>query len=687
MIRLISLEFKDIGRFTDYQKIDFSKKGNLLQIDGKRLDYNGSSGAGKSTIIHINDMILGLKTRPLNVLQTRKSKNGYWAKGTYSCGANQVILTIERSKKDGLVIEGVCPFTNEQIKISGNNHIAEEYIDRLIGIPRDIFKKMVHKEQKSDGFVLNMPPGDMFKFLANVLGLSNWLEKLKKLDESLTSLENKNASLKDSLEKENERFVLAKQRKEQAEARTKPEKPVLNVDISILDSLKNSYNSIQNDKNKSISEIALPIVENVSLDISEQNLNKEKIKNEHFTLKNAKDQEISNLKADLKDIENKRKEHAEIEDKKTLAKNDILSKRREVKHIDDNMCPTCYQVWNTPSSQDRKKYLNEDISAIAKHFRHLSDLQPRLDVLAGREIFINEKINSLQEDIKKLAIKLKEDDEAINSEILQKRSMFAVIQDNANKRNAERKKEYQDKIASVSSSFDAKLSDIKNQIDNINAAQEFYKKEMDLYAKEIKMISDNLLFETNAYADARRAVENIEDSLKSIEKEIGLTEETKKIVKTFLFKAFDEALESIGQSATSYLSKIPNTSTCTVYFEPFKEVKGKIKEEVTCFISLDGDESIPVKSLSGGERSSIDLAIDFAAADFIQQKTGFGADFMFLDEPFEGLEPQTRVDYVELLRLISGDKRIVIVEHTTEVKEIVEDTITVVRDNEKSYIQ
>ena len=81
-----------------------------------------------------------------------------------------------------------------------------------------------------------------------------------------------------------------------------------------------------------------------------------------------------------------------------------------------------------------------------------------------------------------------------------------------------------------------------------------------------------------------------------VQEEIELAQIAKKAIKSYLSCSFEDALDSIGDKAT-HIRSIPNMSTA-IQFEGLKENKaGKVKEEVTCVISMDGEIGIPVKGL------------------------------------------------------------------------------------------
>ena len=176
--------------------------------------------------------------------------------------------------------------------------------------------------------------------------------------------------------------------------------------------------------------------------------------------------------------------------------------------------------------------------------------------------------------------------------------------------------------------------------------------------------------------------------IKTFDDEIELLTDLKRAVKTFISCSFDDALASIGEVATRMIRSIPNMANATIQLEGTKETKdGKVKEEVNAVIHSDGEESIPIKSLSGGERSSVDLAVDLAVLDLLENKTNKGIDVFALDEGFTGMDTVGIEMALEVLKSSNVNKKIFIVEHNPIIKEMVGSRLVVVRDGETSTLQ
>jgi DNA repair exonuclease SbcCD ATPase subunit len=176
--------------------------------------------------------------------------------------------------------------------------------------------------------------------------------------------------------------------------------------------------------------------------------------------------------------------------------------------------------------------------------------------------------------------------------------------------------------------------------------------------------------------------------LDAVEEELLLAQEAKKAVKSYLSRSFDEALETISDTATQIVRGVPNMANATIKLEGTKETKdGKVKEEIAAIISSDGELDIPIKSFSGGERTALDFAIDLAVIDFLESKTNKGIDLFILDEPFNGLGQGEIEMALEVLQTSNPNKKIVIIEHSPAVDEFVTDKIHVIRDGATSYIE
>jgi translation initiation factor RLI1 len=225
------------------------------------------------------------------------------------------------------------------------------------------------------------------------------------------------------------------------------------------------------------------------------------------------------------------------------------------------------------------------------------------------------------------------------------------------------------------------VNESRSNYERTQSELDSWKKGIERYKSSITMLKSKETETNQKLVDMNSKVVHQTDNLE-------MAEEIKRCLKNYLSCSFDDALESISETATRILRAVPTMSNATIRLEGTKETgAGAIKDQVNAVLDNDGELEIPIKSLSGGERSAVDLAIDLAVCEMIQEKANKGIDIMILDEPFNGFDSVGIENALEMLRTFSTDKRILLVEHDSVAKEFISDKITVIRDGETSYIK
>lgn len=149
----------------------------------------------------------------------------------------------------------------------------------------------------------------------------------------------------------------------------------------------------------------------------------------------------------------------------------------------------------------------------------------------------------------------------------------------------------------------------------------------------------------------------------------------------FLRLVLEEVLYCISQKANAFLHAIPNTIEFTVLIDTEKESKsGKVKKGINLKVYRNGVER-PYKSFSGGERCAINLSIDAAISDIISERSGKKFGWLFLDEATDGMDTVSKLESIEILKQLSHDKLILLVEHTMEINETLDGQIIIEKDS------
>jgi len=364
MLKLKELRFKNIGRFTEEQVIDFQSLGTLVQVDGQNNNTGGSSGAGKSSVFNSIDYLFGLNDIANTVLQSRLTKETIEVSGTFDWDGQE--LTISRSKAKGL---SLATYGNV---ISGSSKLAEEKLDEIIAIPRHLFRPMIHKRQKEGGFFLNFTPKETHEFLTDCLGLTSYRDKSEILDLKIKELTNEKAKLTNELghlnaslqatelslitlgeppiEEIDPRFLLVqKDRLDQSIAKAK--------ELSQKHSQALSYYDLVNKIDFKPTPFDRSGLSELKEQLTVHNLRTKAIySNEHERVRKAQS-EAHLLKSEL--IELKRsKENG------NLAKNKILQLTEELQIINGQTCPTCTQIWPLINSAKRAETIHLEIERL-----------------------------------------------------------------------------------------------------------------------------------------------------------------------------------------------------------------------------------------------------------------------------------------------------------------------------------
>lgn len=682
MLKLKELRFSGIGRFIEEQKISFSNLSNLVQVDGQNNNTNGSSGSGKTTIFNALDYLFGLNDVPNTVLQSRLTKDGISVTGLFDMDGQN--LKISR-------IKGKLAVDLDGDLTTGSSKLSEERLDQILAMPRHLFRPLYHKRQKEGGFFLQFTPKDMNEFLMDCLGLGDYRLKLDIIDKKLKNL----AFSKSMYESDQYGNELALQATQKAIA-SLGQPPIREITREMIVGLKSkSDTSLEALKAlEALHEAATssldrerPNVQFPPFDTTRLEMYQNSVKELQEQLSNRLMAERDRQSKVKNDISEKKSLHNQLSQQiydGVTAKEEAKKIALQVQKIRENVCPTCDQGWNTESAKTTETQLLAKLSICKEKISQGLSAQ----VLANAIMLdIADLTTQLAPQIHPEIPDINEKMSNVTSKILEEKALAAA-----------HNQEYNAKSKLLLDGFAKKQQELR-QIQFQEISQ--LRGQADLDRKTLEMAINKM----KSYEDAKTRYEFLLNSLTTQESshidkkektrlkieaeaiEIGMVEELKSAVKSYISCSFDDALEAIGDTATRIIRNIPNMANATLQLEGTRETKeGKVKEEVNALISVDGDIGVPIKSLSGGERSAVDLAVDLAVVDLIENKTGKGIDLMILDEPFTGLDAISIEMTLEVLKNSNISKRLIIVDHNDSVKEMVGDRLVVVREGVSSTL-
>lgn len=682
MLKLKELHISNIGRFTDTQIINFESIGNLVQVDGENKNTGGSSGSGKSTIFNSLDYLLGLNDLPTTVLQSRLTKDLMNVTGIYDW--DNKVLEITRGKK-GLKI------TVDGEQKDNGSKIAEEYLDIILGMPRTLFRKMMHKRQKEGGFFLDFTPKQTNDFLQDCLNLSEYKNKSTVVENKIKELESSKIQLSSKLES-NRSSLKATQDAIFALGNL----PIQEIDQNVILKLKNQYDiSINTFKELEVKhklelqELEKERPETVVLPYDRSNLDQYEQK------KRSLESQLNSIVMAEKDRQSKvrvliSEKNSKLNTLNIRIRDGELSKKKaveiasQIKKIRDSLCPTCNQTWVTEAAKTKETELLNELIGHKETISIASSSKEELDSLTIEIQYLNYQLAPIEDpNIGLINSNILE----INTLIKQEKINIDQYNFSQNENNRKLTSAFISRQNTLTNKHSMEMNSIRGQADIDRRSLESAVQKMKSY-DEAKSRYNNTLqklkFNESSFDNE---IKLNEEKLERLNDELEQAEELKKIIKSFTSCSFDNALEVISDTATKIIRNIPNMANATIQLEGIKETKeGKVKEEVNAVISMDGELGIPIKSLSGGERSSVDLAVDLAVIDFIESQTGKGCDIFILDEPFTGLDSTSIEHALKILQNSNINKKLIIVDHNEVVKQMVGDRIVVIRDGTNSTI-
>lgn len=670
MLELKELRFKNFGRFLEEQSIDFSSLSPFTQIDGLNHNTKSSSGSGKSTVFMALDYLLGFNHRPATILQCRYTEEPLWVQGTFS---DNVIIT--RSKSLIQVDTGTE-------KLKGVR--AEEFIDVLIGMPRDLFRKVVHKRQKEGGFFLNFTPKEMHDFLIDCIGLSKFKEKYKILEEKIEQAENTWSKLESDLT-HSQASLSATQDAILALGLA----PIQDMHKEVIIELKEKYDrstirfhDVEKKCESIYNEFSLkrPIVSNGKYDGTIRESAEKRRDEIEAAIEACFDREKKRQEEIKTQISSRLVEMGEIVSRikgGTRAKTEATKIASEIKSIRAQSCPTCAQVWATEGSAAVENQKLEELTKLkvvimdsAKAEKEKTALDQELvDLKALLNPIYDPALPGLNEEL----------NEAV-SIILQEKEKAGELFEQQTKETQKLLNDFTFQLGELQNKHKLEINQARGQMDVdrrvLEAAVQKFKSYEEAKARFDRTFQELKIKELELTGKIA--------SSQSKMNEIGLEQikatESLRAVKTYVSFSFDQALDDISNKATKIIRCIPNMSNATIQFVGTKENKdGKIKEEVNAVISVDGEPAIPINSLSGGEESAMDLAVDLAVIDYIETRSGMGMNVFILDEPFNGLGTVEIEMALDVLKNSNINKKLIIVDHNPEVKQMVHSRLVVER--------
>jgi len=179
-----------------------------------------------------------------------------------------------------------------------------------------------------------------------------------------------------------------------------------------------------------------------------------------------------------------------------------------------------------------------------------------------------------------------------------------------------------------------------------------------------------------------------EIELKGLDIEVHLLDHCVKIIgrQGFLGGIFDEVLSEIKMRTNDLMVYMPNINTFSLDVSSTSVTQtGKVNKKINTVMYKDGMPK-SLKSMSGGQQVASELCADLAVSETIKSRSGSRLGWVGLDEAMEGLDVETKIAALDAIKS-KVDGLLIIVDHSTEIKESFDMVIDVQFDGKRSWVE
>ena len=697
MIELKSLILKNFLTFKDKQEIVFPKTGLLL--------LKGENGSGKSSLLEAISYAFDYCKIPSTELQSWYSEDNLYVKLTLNYNGAECV--IEREPGSYVINFEGKKYENKDAGIKAKEIFTQS----------DFISFITYRPQGELGNFIPLRPGEKQDFLNSLLSLDKLeeiidvsQEKLKTLDERLIFENQKLEEFK---------VLNAKQKLELADLTTliekhTAEKKVIEASAPIRKTFEDKYEEQIGNLNSLLylvqtKKIQTPPDNSAEIEALEKLATETKANPPVLNTLDLSDflKRKSVLEQDLQSFDMKA---ANIEIKKlvdTIFKTEkeiqsLPEKRIALKNIEEKLttlhscvCYTCKQSWVADVALIHD--LNQKKSDLEKFISSESDLITTLaDFKAShKKIFEQQNAHIARENELNTLVKEMEHKDAQNTLV----NKNLIAQHDAKIRSlAEKQVDLLVANARImegqKKSHELELKNVELEIDKfLNAIDSEFKQAVAVHQSNLNKVDNQIkIFESHWASKNKDFYLNNSNGapyalkVKDTQNQINVEKEIVSCLKAnFIRLVTDETLNSINQFSNDYLHLIPSTSNFNVMFDIARLNKaGKLKKEINLKLFKDGKE---VKRISGGERCSVNLAVDLAISKILSLRGGKDFAWIIFDESLDGLSVKNKKFALQLIKELSKNKLIMMIEHTADIAEMFDKVIEVKNGPTGSYLE
>ena len=689
-MRIKSLELQSFRSFGQKERIEFPERG-LVLLDGVDKATGESSGSGKSSLLEAVAFALGYSQMPATELQCRHSDEPL-----------QVVLTLDTA--DGEVVLSRGAKTSYVYK--GEKHTgAKEYSEfllRLFGMQTDLVRALTYRAQREVGKFVSMPDSEKKEFLGMCIPELEVIER--EAERARVEAERHEAVVlreRESLAARREELGRHLQNDPAATIRAVDPAP-LSAKIDELQAKKRAgieaLTLLGQEHAASVADIKTAAYSFMQAAMAEAAPRRDSAKAalaEHEKGKERVAKEIADTVYNIKTAEAERKSALdEVEGRLSslrgtygalmgiYASKPTLEAAAEEAHAEaatlrGNVCPTCNRAWEESQGkaalrEDEARGIFEKVRMCDEALSRARGVEAQISAAEAEKAAVgSEKVERLRAN----HLALVQTQSGLRSYELQFTNQISRIDEEVRTHTAQEEVRLRAGVDRLEARIAAAQAEHLALCRELTAAAGALE-QAEQKNREIKNV---VLAHEMLVRSVRDTISDQEAKILALEAE-GLMESAvhKCLGRSgYMGSIFDEILDEIGQETTRIVSSMPNTHSVSIAFASCTETKkGSAKKAIAPVICKDGLQA-SLRSLSGGQQTTIELAADLAIGTVVARRTGRMPGWLALDEAFDGMGIPTKEICMEVLRRYAKDRLVLVVDHATEIKEAFDSSIMV----------